>query len=267
MHRTISAFALGTTLSIAALAGCGAAEPAADRPDGPMPPVSTAPPAGTPTLSGTRWVQVDGPGRFELDGQRYSASVGCNRIGGDAVVNGSTLTFTTGQTTLMACQDLMAAEEALQRDLGAVASYRLADGRLLWLDRTGATLRVFAPERDAPLAGTWNLAGFASEGTVSSQVTDTSLSITIAADGTVSGSDGCNRIMGTTSTDQPAPAGRAPLRFGPLAGTKRACDAAIMAQAATFTSALARTAGWSTQGTTLSLYDTSGTLVASFTSA
>ncbi len=273
---------LAATLFTAALAvtACGAKDDAAkDGPDkeAPMapdtPPVSGQPWFGGPPaklpLADTRWVQVGGPGRLRIDGAEYTATVGCNTIGGAVVVAGTSLTLAPGVSTRMYCAELAEAEAALQRDLGAVASFRLAGDRLELLDGSGKTLRTFAPEQDVPLAGAWQLLTLvedgASGGTVSSSATDTEVSLTIGADGAVSGSDGCNRIMATSSTTGATPSGRSPLRFGPLSGTRMACEPEVMARAAAFTKALERTAGWSTEGTTLSLYDASGNLVAEFT--
>jgi heat shock protein HslJ len=257
-----------------ALSACGADSSASNTPEPrPVPPTTALPPkeppmTGTdPTLDGTRWVQVDGPGRFRLMDGRYSATVGCNGIGGDVVLAGPTLTLKPGMSTQMYCEGLMDAEGALRRDLDAVAGWRIEAGKLTLVDAGGRALRVFAPERDAPLAGTWTLNTLVEGDAVSSSATGTAVQLVIGADGTVSGSDGCNRITATVTTTGTAPAGRSPLRFGPIASTRMACEPAVMQRAAALTAALGKTAGWSTEGTRLSLYDASGALLVTFTSA
>jgi len=132
-------------------------------------------------------------------------------------------------------------------------------------------------ERSTP-AGTWRLSNLVGTGaggrpeTSSIGAGDRAVTMTIGSDGTVSGSDGCNRFMGTSTGTEPGldmgsstSSGRAPLRFGPLASTRMACEPVVMARAEAFARALEHTAGWSVEGTTLSLYDAAGAVLASFT--
>lgn len=60
----------------------------------------------------------------------------------------------------------------------------------------------------------------------------------LAADGGVTGSGGCNHMRGTATL------GRADIRFGPLAATRRACVPAVGDQEARFFAALAATRHW-----------------------
>ncbi|MEJ2535190.1 MAG: META domain-containing protein [Gammaproteobacteria bacterium] len=56
--------------------------------------------------------------------------------------------------------------------------------------------------------------------------------------GRVAGDTGCNRYMGSYEMDETA------LKFGPLAGTRRACIPALMDQEAKFYAAMARVTTW-----------------------
>lgn len=56
--------------------------------------------------------------------------------------------------------------------------------------------------------------------------------------GRVAGDTGCNRYMGSYEMDETS------LKFGPLAGTRRACAPALMDQEAKFYAAMARVAAW-----------------------
>jgi copper homeostasis protein (lipoprotein) len=77
------------------------------------------------------------------------------------------------------------------------------------------------------------------------------------AGGRFSGSDGCNRIMGTYEVKGDA------LTFGQLAGTQMAClDTVVIEQA--FRTALKDTSRWKIVGDRLELLDKSGARVAVF---
>ena len=74
----------------------------------------------------------------------------------------------------------------------------------------------------------------------------------IAADHRAGGSGGCNNYFTEASFEGP------PLTFGPVAGTRMACDPAVMAQEARFFAALAATAGYEMEGDALQLVDAAG---------
>lgn len=80
--------------------------------------------------------------------------------------------------------------------------------------------------------------------------TDPSLSI--AQDRRVGGNGGCNNYF--TEADFGGPA----LSFGPVAGTRMACAADVMAQEAAFFAALDKTASYQISGSTLQLLDAGG---------
>ncbi len=80
----------------------------------------------------------------------------------------------------------------------------------------------------------------------------TEVSFSIAADHRAGGNGGCNNYFTEASFETP------PLTFGPIAGTRMACDPAVMAQEARFFAALEATAGYDLVGDTLKLVDAAG---------
>lgn len=84
--------------------------------------------------------------------------------------------------------------------------------------------------------------------------------LTLAPDGAVSGSGGCNRYRGTAQI-----AGAA-ISFGPLAATRMACPPALMSQEAKFFGILAAARSWRVDAARrkLELIDGAGTVVARF---
>jgi heat shock protein HslJ len=78
------------------------------------------------------------------------------------------------------------------------------------------------------------------------------------ADGSATGSDGCNNYRAGYVVDGDA------ITFQPGMSTMMACPEPIMAQTAGFSAALAATSTYTTDGSTLALLDASGTAVATF---
>jgi putative lipoprotein len=83
----------------------------------------------------------------------------------------------------------------------------------------------------------------------------TDVSLSIAPDRRAGGNGGCNSYFTEAMFDGPA------LRFGPIAGTRMACDSAVMQQEAAFFAALAATASYELDGGTLYLLDVDGNQV------
>ena len=78
------------------------------------------------------------------------------------------------------------------------------------------------------------------------------VTFSIAADHRAGGNGGCNNYF--TEADFET----LPLSFGPVAGTRMACDPAVMAQEARFFSALGATRGYELTGDALRLVDAAG---------
>lgn len=79
--------------------------------------------------------------------------------------------------------------------------------------------------------------------------------ITFTAEGRAHGTTGCNRFTGGFTADG------ATLAFGPVAGTRMACEPPAMDQEWRFHEALAATRGWRMDGAALLLTDGAGATV------
>ncbi|MFC6012382.1 META domain-containing protein [Nocardia lasii] len=182
--------------------GCGSPEQS--------PEPSTATPMGKTYIS----TAVDGdpiPGGGPLtlsftDG-RISANSGCNSASGSVDLSDHTIRTSPLAGTLMACPGDRGEADAWQHGfLESAPTWRL-DGDELTLTGENSTVRltdkkVLTP--DKPLTGTdWVVTGML---TPDAQVRSTALdeagpNLTISADGTLTGSTGCNRMTGTALVD------------------------------------------------------------------
>ena len=84
-------------------------------------------------------------------------------------------------------------------------------------------------------------------------------SISIAPDGKISGSGGCNRLTGSATITGPS------ITFGPMASTRMACAPAVMAQERSFLDALAIVRAFHIEDGRLVLLDAAGTEAVRFT--
>lgn len=176
-------------------------------------------------------VQVDGdqiPGGGPLtvgfDGSQISTFAGCNHGSGTADLAGGRIS-TQLAMTMMACAPPVGDSDAwVSKFFDAKPSWSLSgDDLTLRTDSATVTLRdkkVADPDR--PLTGTtWQVTSLVSAQAISTSVAleQSKPTLTIADDGAVSGSTGCNRITGhATVSGSPAV-----IDFGPLATTRRAC--------------------------------------------
>jgi heat shock protein HslJ len=194
--------------------------------------------AGTPTLP-------DAPASmtFAADGT-VSGATGCNQYSGQYTVDGDKLTVTQLASTMMACEaEKTAQEQAFTAALNGATSYSISESGELTIQ--GQAVIVAEAETQAPtpagsaagLAGTsWTLADAAALGP--QLAADAIPTIAFGADGTVSGSAGCNTFSGTYTTDG------ASLTFGPLASTKMACAEPAMTVEGAYLTALAGVTGY-----------------------
>ena len=230
---TTSAALVPSALVSAALAAVlltACAGPAA--PGGGTDPEAAAPPevllGGWELVSGHgpdgEVVPQDGhPMTLEIDRDAWGGNGGCNRYSGSVTVVGDELTMLEVAVTSMACMEdgVMEAEAAYLAAFSAVDRWDL-DGDRLTLTGPEAQLEFTraAPVADAPLLGTtWQLAelisGDGPDAAVSSVWTDAEL--VLGEDGRLSGSTGCNRMMGGFELDGEM------LVLEPVATTRMAC--------------------------------------------
>ncbi len=169
-------------------------------------------------------VPQDGhPITLEIDEEHWAGSGGCNRYSGSGRLDGDEVTMSQIAVTGMACMEdgVMEAEAAYLAALTTVDRWSV-EGDTLTLSGPEAELEFtrMAPVPDAPLVGTtWQLAelisGDGPDAAVSSVWREAEL--VLGADGRLSGSTGCNRMMGGFELDGEV------LVLGPLATTRMAC--------------------------------------------
>ncbi|MFB1485858.1 MULTISPECIES: META domain-containing protein [unclassified Thiocapsa] len=195
---------------------------------------------------------------------RVSGNVGCNSFSGGYTRDGDRLTIDPRMAmTMMACEEaLMALEQAITAHLAAVAGYRQAGQTLELLDADGTVLILLETLAETPLVGvTWRLDTYnnGKEALVST-VKGTEITLALTAEGTLSGSDGCNRYMSGYALD----AGR--LSIGPIATTRMACRGpqAVAEQAAAYAAALGMVRGYRIEGEQLWMTTEDGATAALF---
>lgn len=123
----------------------------------------------------------------------------CNHYGGDYELNGGALTISVMSMTEMACQeDLMAAEAAYHAALAdVIAASRNADTLVLRGDASELVYRLRPPVPDAEITGTrWILESIITGDVVASVPYGLEPTLTLATDGTFSGSTGCRAFTG-----------------------------------------------------------------------
>ncbi|WP_102143427.1 META domain-containing protein [Mycobacterium hubeiense] len=202
---------VATVLALASCAGSGTAE--------------AQTPAGRTFISvKVDGAQIPGGGPLEVafeDG-RISAYAGCNRGSGPVdLADGRVVTQLA--TTMMACPPPLDAADAWMTKLFEARPSWTLDGDTLTLTTDAATVtlrdkKVVNPDR--ALTGThWIVHSLVSSEAVMTSVDleQARPSLTIAADGAVTGSTGCNQFNGRATFSEGS------IDFGPLATTKRAC--------------------------------------------
>ena len=243
------------TAALLLLTACATTSPSAV----PSPSASSAP-AATTSLNDTAWVletlganpaadATSVTARFAADGT-ISGSAGCNRYSGRFTTTGDAFSVDAHASTMMACEgDLMTQEMAFLAALDSSETFTVVGDKLTLSDAAGTALVVFSRQSQDLADSTWNILGYNNgKGGVVSLIIDSTATITFADDGTVSGSGGCNRFMGTYSVEG------ALLKLGPLAGTKMMCTpAGVMEQETAILAALSSTTSFTMDGDKLRL--------------
>jgi heat shock protein HslJ len=156
----------------------------------------------------------------------------------------------------------MALEQAITTHLAAVTGFRQEGARLKLLGNEGAALILLEALVEAPLVGvTWRLDTYNNgKEALVTPVKGTEITLVLTAQGTLAGSDGCNRYMSGYTLDD----GR--LMIGPIATTRMACrgPATVAEQAAGYAAALGQVRGFRIEGEQLWLTSEGGTTAAHF---
>ncbi|KGE13930.1 META domain-containing protein [Sphingobacterium deserti] len=213
-------------VALAALAGACAARKTSD---------SSAAPS---SLQGIRWklVELDGKSvpetvngkmpylELSMEENRYSATGGCNGIGGEYKLSKNNgIKFTRGMSTMMACENM-----DVEKGLGGVfeqADRYQQDENGLTLNKGTKVLARFI-KVDSPaaqsddLSGDWELdylfePGISFDSLYANRKPTISFDV---AEKKVAGNSSCNNFFGTFETQANK------LKFGPLGSTKMACQ-------------------------------------------
>jgi heat shock protein HslJ len=191
-------------------------------------------------------------------------SDGCNRFGGTYLVNGDKLKFDKNIVkTLMGCQqDILKQGDDFTTALTQTAAFRNDGQTLTLLDGFGKTLATFTAQ-STKLGGTqWVVTGYNNgKQAVVSVIIGSELTADFSADGTLSGSAGCNNYTATY-----AASGKS-IKIGPAASTRKMCadPAGVMEQETQFLKALETAATYHIDGNQLELRTTDGALAVTCT--
>lgn len=211
-------------IAVLALASCSAMKKNSGKPDSDN---------ASATIIGKKWQlieiggkavagQVNGKVPFlKLEEKTYSASAGCNGIGGELTfsANGK-IKFAQGMSTMMACPD-MSIEQALSKALITADNYTLSNDILSLNKAKMAPLAKFKLlEEKQNLSGTWELdyisgPRIAFEGLYPNRKPTMTFN---TADGKVNGNSSCNNYNATFKMDGNK------ISFGPIMSTKMACE-------------------------------------------
>ncbi|AZI44132.1 META domain-containing protein [Deinococcus psychrotolerans] len=184
------------------------------------------------------------------EGTQVSGSTGCNVFStsglfGNNLQMGGTLKLGPIAATRKLCPETQMILEQRYLDVLAQARAFVRVGDTLILTSgTSKAVYQMGSVMESRLKATWRLVGGQS---------NEPLTVTFAEDGHVSGTTGCNSLMGTYNVMD------GQLTFGPLATTRRACtDPALAEQEQTFLKDLSEVTGYQVAGSMLKLTTTSG---------
>lgn len=205
------------------------------------------------TVDGTALVLVDGsPVTLRVDAGQLGGTAACNSYGGPITIVDGVVTIGPDLVqTEMYCVDdtVMDLEAAYLAALPRVDTVAITGDELSLIgDGVELSFEVVPPEPDAALIGTYWVLDTITEGEVASTPA-AAASLVFAADGSVSGSTGCNSLFGSYAADT---------GFSPLGTTKMACEPPIMEQETLVLEILAPEATLTIEGSLLTIADLEG---------
>lgn len=225
-------------------------------------------------LTGTAWSLTDASGstpvagipvtlRFDDDGSVHGSG-GCNRLAGRFAVDGARLTIEDKlATTRRSCPEaVMTLEHSLVDRLERATDFSISGAGLTI--RSGQDLTVFEAQSGDITDIAWRVLRHHDGGSAAISVIEgTQAEITFASDGTISGTGGCNRLLGSYHSDADE------IRIEPLASTQKACPtpAGVMEQEAQIIAALEGARTFSIDGDRLELRASDGQLAVAFIQA
>ncbi len=175
-----------------------------------------------------------------------SVSAGCNSMNG-AFEIGEVLTAGPFLSTMMACDPALMDQDVWLNDfLSSLPTIEL-DGETLTLASGDTTMILSELQPSTLVDTTWMVTGTVANQGVSTVPADSTASIEIAPDGTVSVNSGCNTGSGIVEITDDT------LTFGPIATTKMACPQEQMDLEASVLSVLQGEVTYTIDGNHLSL--------------
>jgi heat shock protein HslJ len=218
-------------------------------------------------LADSDWVLRELPGRTLVPGSsvtlafaegRAAGTDGCNRYALPYTQAADRLDFDArGASTMMACPpQVMEQASAYSAGLARTRAFRRTGDSLELLADDGEILARFAAQPVGLASTAWRVTGYNNgRQAVTSVRTGSTLTLAFAADGTVSGSAGCNNYRGSWEARGDS------LRIGPAATTRRLCvDGEVMAQEQAFLTALGTVATARREADQLELRTAAGAL-------
>lgn len=197
---------------------------------------------------------------FGEDGS-LSGSGGCNNYNTTYTTDGNNITI-NGQiaSTMMACEEAVSTQEAAYlAALPQAATYTITGDRLELRSATGSLLADYMPMPQTSLTDNpWLATSYRTTNAIVGVSSGMRLTAVFAADGTISGSGGCNNFTGPYTTDG------SNISIGPLASTMMACAEAVMQQESDYLAALQAAATYQISGDALNLFTAEGTFAATF---
>jgi heat shock protein HslJ len=213
------------------------------------------------------WLGVPGGDEYTptvtFDNGTVSGLTGCNRYSGTYTVSDHDLSFGPIRTTLLSCGPTAAAVEADFLDrLQRVATYSVEGDMLVLGDEFEMDLLAFDAMR-ATVEGSWEIIGYlmASGHGFAGTLADTQPTAVFDADGTVSGSTGCNSFRGKYTIEGTS------IKVGPLLTTRMACQPDVAEQEAGIVQALQAATSFLIVHGTATLVNAEGQLVISLNAA
>jgi heat shock protein HslJ len=170
-----------------------------------------------PLVAGTR-IRLS----FGDEGRRIAANAGCNHMGGEARVENGRLVAQDMAMTAMGCDGGRSEQDDwLAKFLGGTPTIRLSGSELILANNT-TEIRMLdrtVADPDRPLTGTrWIVESMVDRDTASSIPQGVVAHLLLNADGTFTGTTGCNQMGGSAVIAAPT------IRFTVVFATKMACD-------------------------------------------
>lgn len=227
-------------------------------------------------LEGPTWTVTSLPGATIPPGLRIDAtfredgtvegSDGCNWYGGPYAVTGDGGIDIGGLGgTDIGCEPSIAeAGAAFASTLDRATSYEVDDQTLVLFDDDGAELVRLRANAGPPIGGvTWRAFGYRDgpvdeKQAVVSPLEGSSITAEFGADGTMTGSSGCNTYSADYAVDGNS------FRITSVVSTERACEPRLMRQQDAYLEALGSVERWKFSGSAFQLLNETGTVEATY---